>query len=76
MQAVHMTLEANGEKPAALSLSRPMPGHLVDTPGQSFTALLNRSALSSLTCPLRKNHGQTVTGWLTALSLLGRSAFG
>ena len=45
MQAVHMSLEASGEKPAALSLSRHMSGHLVKTPGNSFTALMNRSAL-------------------------------
>ena len=53
LQAVHMSREAQSEKPAALSLSRPVPMHLVEAPGHSFTALLNRSALGRCFPPLR-----------------------
>ena len=42
MQAAHLSSEAHLEKPPALSLSRAGSGHLVDTTGASFTALMSR----------------------------------
>ena len=42
VQAAHMSSEAHLEKPPALSLSRAGSGHLVDTAGASFTALMSR----------------------------------
>lgn len=42
MQAAHMSSEAHAEKLPALSLSRAGSGHLVDTAGASFTALMSR----------------------------------
>ena len=56
LQAVHMSREAHREKTMSLgsstgslsslgssgSLGRALPAHLVETPGRSFTALLNR----------------------------------
>ena len=42
LQAAQSGRDAHNEKPLPLSMSRAGSGHLVETPGSSFTALLNR----------------------------------